>query len=125
MKRFAVAFAALMFPLLASALPVWDFSGGKTGPWTRTEGLTATPTEEGLQLELTARDSHILAFPLNLDPRACGGIAVEYRAEGFKSPTTGQVFFATKTEPKYNGRKQIDLPPLLCDGNWHTLEVEV
>ena len=94
MKHFAAAIAALMIPLIANALPVWNFTGGKVGPWTRAEGLTSTPTAEGLQLELTARDSHILAYPLNLDPRGCGGIAVEYRAEGFKSPTTGQIFFA-------------------------------
>ena len=83
MKRFAVAIAALTLSLLANALPVWNFSGGKTGPWTRIAGLTAAPTAEGLRLELTARDSHIIAFPLDLDPRECGGIAVEYRAEGF------------------------------------------
>lgn len=124
MKKFASALALLLLPLFADALPVWNFTGGKVGPWTRTAQLTATPTAEGLRLELTARDPHIIAFPLNLDPRECGGIAVEYRAEGFRSPTTGQIFFATKAEPKYDDRKQIDLPPLICDGKWHTIALD-
>ena len=125
MKNFAAAVAAMMIPLVVCALPTWNFSGGKTGPWTRTAQLTATPTAEGLQLELTGRDSHIAAFPLNIDPRACGGIAVEYRAEGFKTPTTGQIFFATKSEPKYESRKKFELPSLVCDGKWHTIAVDV
>ena len=117
--------AALLLPLLAWALPSWNFTGGKVGPWTRTAELTAVPTPEGLRLELTGRDSHIAAFPLNLDPRACGGIAVEYRAEGFTSPTTGQIFFATKDEPKYESRKKFELPALVCDGKWHTIAVDI
>ena len=74
MKKILIVFVSLTLTWLAGALPTWDFTGGKVGPWTRTSQLTATPTAEGLQLELTGRDSHIIAFPLNLDPRACGGI---------------------------------------------------
>ena len=124
MKRLVAAVAALMLPVLANALPVWDFSGGKTGPWTRTSQLTATPTSEGLRLELTGRDSHIATTGLNLNPRECGGIAIEYRAEGFKSPTTGQLFFVTKASPRYDSLKKIELPPLVCDGAWHTIVLD-
>ena len=113
-----------MLPPLATALPNWVFAGGKVGPWKHTFNLTATLTAEGLQLDLTGRDSNIAARPLALDPEKCGGIEIVYRAEGFTGQTSGQIFFATKAEPKYNGRKQIDLPPLICDGNWHTLEVD-
>ena len=125
MKHFAAAVAALMFPLLASALPVWNFAGGNTGPWTRTAGLTATPTAEGLRLDVTAFDSHLAASGLALDPKACGGIAVEYRAEGFKAPTTGQIYFVTKSSPRYDAKKKIELPALVCDGAWHTIILDV
>ena len=113
-----------MLPPVAAELPNWNLTGGKTGPWKSTFNLTATPTAEGLQLELTGRDSNIAARPLALDPEKCGGIEIVYRAEGFAGQTGGQIFFATKAEPKYNGRKQIDLPPLISDGNWHTIEVD-
>ena len=122
--KIAAAIALSVLPLFADALPGWNFTGGKVGPWTRPARLTATPTAEGLRLDLTGRDSNIIAFPLDLDPKKCGGIAVTYRAEGFTSPTTGQVFFATKADPKYDGRKQLDLPPLVCDGEWHTIALD-
>ena len=67
MNKFWSAAALMLLPLFAIALPSWNFTGGKVGPWTRTARLTATPTAEGLHLELTGRDSHIIAFPLNLD----------------------------------------------------------
>ena len=125
MKYFAAAFAAMMVPLLACALPSWDFSGGKTGPWIRAARLTAAPTADGLQLDITGFDSHLAASGLELDPKACGGIAIEYRAEGFKTPTTGQIYFTTKASPRYDAQKKIELPSLVCDGAWHTIILDI
>lgn len=125
MKRLVVAAAAMMIPLVACALPSWDFSGGKTGPWIRAARLTAAPTADGLQLDLTDSDSHVAASGLALDPKACGGITIEYRAEGFKTPTTGQIYFVTKASPRYDAQKKIELPALACDGAWHTIKLDV
>ena len=124
MKRIVVVIALSVLPLLAAALPNWAFTGGRVGPWKRTFRLSATPTAQGLQLDLKAWDAHIAARPLALDPKKCGGLEITYRATGFSGQTSGQLFFVTKAEPKYDGRKQIDLPPLLYDGNWHTIELE-
>ena len=114
----------LAFSIVASALPGWDFANAATSvPWTNATRLTATPTQEGLQLELTAWDSN-LAADLDLDPAECGGLAIEYCAEGFETATSGQLFFQTAASPDYDEQKEIILPPLNCDGEWHAIAVD-
>ena len=75
-------------------------------------------------MDLFAWDSNLTADNLDLDPLECGGLAIEYRAEGFATATSGQIFFQTETSQGYDEQKEIYLPSLKCDGDWHTITVD-
>ena len=124
MRYIITIISAVGLSLLASALPCWEFASEEVGPWTQWTRLTATSTPDGLQMDLFAWDSNLTADNLSLDPLECGGLAFEYRAEGFAEATSGQVFFQTEASPSYDEQKEIYLPSLKCDGDWHTITVD-
>lgn len=124
MKYIITSILALAISLFADVLPNWDLTTGDSSPWSHATRLTATPTSDGLLLELVAWDSNLEASGLNLDPAECGGLSFEYRAEGFSEPTSGQIFFQTEASPGYDEQKEIFLPRLNCDGEWHSIAVD-
>ena len=124
MKYIITSLLALAISLFADVLPNWNLTTGDSSPWSHATRLTATPTSDGLLLELVAWDSNLEASGLNLDPAECGGLSFEYRAEGFSEPTSGQIFFQTEASTGYDEQKEIFLPRLNCDGEWHSIAVD-
>ena len=103
----------------------WDFTRTEDcASWTAMhKNLTATATPEGLLLEVTDADSCIGIKDLALTPSDFGRIEIEYQATGFAEATTGQIFFASEAEPRFNQKSHFQLPALQCDGKWHTITV--
>ncbi|MBP5300663.1 MAG: hypothetical protein J6Y80_04590 [Victivallales bacterium] len=128
MNRHSCLLACLLLSaLLCHAAEIgWDFTRSEDcGIWTAMrKNLTATMTADGLLLEVTGADSCIGAKGLSLATNDFGRIEIEYRAEGFEGgATTGQLFFASEAEPKFNQKMHFRLPSLRCDGRWHTITV--
>ena len=117
----------LLSAMLCHAAEVgWDFTRPEDcKTWTAMrKNITATTTPDGLQLEVTGADSCIGITGLELSPDGIGRIEIEYRATGFgDGATTGQIFFASETEPKFSQKMHFRLPSLRCDGRWHTITV--
>ncbi len=127
MNRLHQIFTLLLLSVLLCQATeiVWEFTRPENcSTWTAMrKNLAVTETTEGLQLEITGADSCIGAKDLDITAAEFGLVQIEYRAEGFDGATTGQLFFASEAEPKFNQKRHFMLPNLQTDGQWHTLTV--
>lgn len=123
LKSIFSAIIAMLSAVTASvAAPHWEFSDTDAG-WNVCRNLEATPGATGLTLNVTGAYSHLGNYRLDIVPEEIGTILITYKASGFPKLSTGRMFFATEVEPKLDERKKIVLPPLVADGQWHTLRI--
>ncbi|MBP1583125.1 MAG: beta-galactosidase, partial [Victivallales bacterium] len=105
----------------ATSADIWNLSGGQ---YSGVRNLDVDTTGEFLKLNVTKGACSIISPTLSLDPLKFGRMALTYRATGFTGmETTGELFYLNTNNKTYSEKFYIPLPPLDCDGEWHTLTV--
>ncbi len=97
----------------------WVFNNTNAG-WDNARHLTATPTPDGLVLDLTDTYSNIDIRDIEVAPQGADFMQIEYVATGIPAATTGQLFFGTDTAPVLNEAAKFGVGSLKGDGKPHT-----
>jgi len=108
----------------ADTAKTWIFPADSS-KWIGQRNLERSSVAEGIKLTITGRDSNIEHKDLNIDAAKYPRIKIEYKASGFAKATSGEIFFATTSAPKYNGNVYFRIPSLVLDGKWHTMVLDV
>ena len=124
MKHFKASFVAL-FLVLFSLFAQQDFEFPRDlQQFGLGKNLKVSLDGPNLSVEITDRDSYILTPKLSLDTAQIGRLAIEYRASGFPGgKTSGEIFYLTPSAQEFSADRCLQLPSLVCDGEWHTLTV--
>lgn len=121
-KRIFIPMLAL-FSCIVSAAPqeaiVWNTKNDFAG-WNSAINARLTRENGNLVLADINRDCRMFNGTVQFDPAKYICFAMRYKAKG-TGQRRGQLYFAGPRNPKFSERCRWSIPPLVADGQWHTL----
>ena len=127
MRKFWITLLAVtgvIFTGIAEEPIVWEFPAALT-EWSRFNNSRIEELADAIKVVPLKGDHGIINPAVDIDPKVYNCMLITYRAVGFRSHTTGEIFFTTPRARRYSEANRIPLPSLAIDGQVHTLVVRL
>ena len=127
MRKFLSIFpavAVMVLNLAAEEPIVWEFPAALT-EWSRFNNSRIEELDDAIKVVPLKADHGIINPAVDIDPAVYNCLRITYRASGFRSHTTGDLFFTTLTSRRYTAANKVRLPSLITDGKLRTFVVKL
>ncbi|MBR1966076.1 MAG: hypothetical protein IKA22_05650 [Lentisphaeria bacterium] len=116
---FAVLFFVMSGNLCADSV-IWDRKNNFDG-WKVFYNTKGKLENDVIKLYNIRFDPYIINKKVDIDPEKYDTLTYTYRASG--KVTQGQFYF-NHTGERFSDRRKWNLPPMIADGQWHTIKVK-